>query len=124
MITSTACSTPVAVVTPLGVIAVIGALIGAVIGQAFDGTVLPLTLGFASVGMLAFVFVLIGEKGKLFGSITAANIADELSKKLGSEFDKRKVALGSPIKTVGKHSATVEVHPDVTATVVLEVVAS
>ena len=46
---------------------VIGALIGALIGQAFDGTVLPLTLGFAGVGMMAFVFVLIAEKGKLFG---------------------------------------------------------
>ena len=34
-----------------------------------------------------------GDEGKLFGSITAANIADALSKKLGSEFDKRKVAL-------------------------------
>jgi DHA1 family bicyclomycin/chloramphenicol resistance-like MFS transporter len=46
---------------------VFGAIGGALIGQAFDGTVLPLTLGFASVGMLAFVFVLIGERGKLFG---------------------------------------------------------
>lgn len=46
---------------------VIGAIGGALIGQAFDGTVLPLTLGYASVGLLAFLFVLIGEKGKLFG---------------------------------------------------------
>jgi MFS transporter, DHA1 family, multidrug resistance protein len=44
-----------------------GALIGAGIGQAFDGTVLPLSLGFFVVGALALVCVLIAEKGKLFG---------------------------------------------------------
>jgi MFS transporter, DHA1 family, multidrug resistance protein len=45
-----------------------GALVGAGIGQAFDGTVFPLTLGFFIVGFLALIFVLIAEKGKLFGS--------------------------------------------------------
>jgi MFS transporter, DHA1 family, multidrug resistance protein len=45
-----------------------GALVGAGIGQAFDGTVLPLSLGFFAVGALAFVCVLIAENGKLFGT--------------------------------------------------------
>jgi MFS transporter, DHA1 family, multidrug resistance protein len=45
-----------------------GALVGAGIGQMFDGTVLPLSLGFFSVGALALVFVLIAEKGRLFGT--------------------------------------------------------
>ncbi len=44
-----------------------GALVGAGIGQAFDGTVFPLTLGFFAVGALGLVFVLIAENGKLFG---------------------------------------------------------
>jgi MFS transporter, DHA1 family, multidrug resistance protein len=44
-----------------------GALVGAGIGQMFDGTVLPLSLGFFAVGALALVCVLIAEKGKLFG---------------------------------------------------------
>ncbi len=65
-----------------------------------------------------------GETGRLFGSITSADIADAVKAAGGPVLDKRKVALVSPIKSVGKHSATVEVHPDVTATVVLEVVAS
>ncbi len=43
-----------------------GALVGAAIGQQFDGTVLPISLGFFSVGVLALIFVLIAEKGKLF----------------------------------------------------------
>ncbi len=45
-----------------------GALVGAGIGQAFDGTVLPLSLGFFTVGSLALVCVLIAEKGRLFGT--------------------------------------------------------
>jgi DHA1 family bicyclomycin/chloramphenicol resistance-like MFS transporter len=43
-----------------------GAAIGAVIGQAFDGTAFPMVLGFCSVGVVGLVFVLIAEKGKLF----------------------------------------------------------
>jgi len=65
-----------------------------------------------------------GEAGRLFGSITTADVADAVKAAGGPVLDKRKVDLGSPIKTVGKHSAKVEVHPDVTATVILEVVAS
>jgi large subunit ribosomal protein L9 len=65
-----------------------------------------------------------GDTGRLFGSITTTDVADAVKAAGGPVLDKRKVALASPIKTVGKHSAKVEVHPDVTATVVLEVVAS
>ena len=45
----------------------IGALSGALIGQAFDGTVFPLTAGFATVGLLALGCVMIAEKGRFFG---------------------------------------------------------
>ena len=44
-----------------------GGLIGAAIGQSFDGSILPLVSGFTIVSGLALIFVLIGEKGKLFG---------------------------------------------------------
>ncbi len=64
-----------------------------------------------------------GETGRLFGSITSADVADAVKAAGGPVLDKRKVELSAPIKTVGKHSAKVEVHPDVTATVTLEVVA-
>jgi MFS transporter, DHA1 family, multidrug resistance protein len=43
-----------------------GAAIGAVIGQAFDGTALPMVLGFCSVGVIGLGFVLLAEKGRLF----------------------------------------------------------
>src|SRR5690348_3990225 len=44
-----------------------------------------------------------GEKGKLYGSITAGNIADKLTQILGKEFDKRKVVLREPIRDIGTH---------------------
>ncbi|TRL41953.1 MULTISPECIES: multidrug effflux MFS transporter [Rhizobium] len=43
-----------------------GAAIGALIGQAFNGTALPMVAGFFSVSLVGLVFVLIAEKGKLF----------------------------------------------------------
>lgn len=43
-----------------------GALIGGAIGQAFDGTTLPLATGFLTVGAISFVFVLLAERGRLF----------------------------------------------------------
>jgi large subunit ribosomal protein L9 len=65
-----------------------------------------------------------GDAGRLFGSITTADVADAVKAAGGPVLDKRKVSLAAPIKTVGQHSATVEIHPDVTATVTVEVVAS
>lgn len=43
-----------------------GSVIGVVIGQAFDGTALPLVAGFFTVSIIGLIFVLIGEKGQLF----------------------------------------------------------
>lgn len=43
-----------------------GAVVGALIGQAFDGTVFPMTLGFACLGLLSLGAVLVGEGGRLF----------------------------------------------------------
>jgi large subunit ribosomal protein L9 len=65
-----------------------------------------------------------GDGGRLFGSITTTDVADAVKAAGGPILDKRKVSLAAPIKTVGKHSASVEIHPDVTATVTVEVVAS
>lgn len=45
-----------------------GAAIGAVIGQAFNGTALPMVIGFCAVGVIGLGFVLLAEKGKLFQS--------------------------------------------------------
>ncbi len=74
------------------------------------------------IGGSAFTFnVRAGEKGKLFGSITATHIADAISKKLGSEFDKRKVALREPIRDVGIYTVPVRLSADVAPTVTVTV---
>ncbi|MEM5492108.1 multidrug effflux MFS transporter [Hoeflea sp. AS16] len=46
---------------------VIGGIVGALIGQAYDGTVFPLAAGYAIVSALALLMVFIAEKGRLFG---------------------------------------------------------
>ena len=55
-----------------------------------------------------------GENDRLFGSVTAADIADKL-REAGYEIDKRKVALEEPIKRLGMYTVHVKVHPQVEA---------
>ena len=49
----------------------------------------------------------VGEQGRLFGSITAAEIADELTRAVGEDVDRRKVALDEPIRTIGVHKVPI-----------------
>lgn len=62
-----------------------------------------------------------GESGRLYGSITNADIAEELSKHVGQEIDKRKVLLETPIKETGKYKVEVRLHSDVRFTVTVVV---
>lgn len=55
-----------------------------------------------------------GEDGKLFGSVTSQDIADELKEK-GFEIDKKKVELSENIKTSGRYTVKVRVFPEMTA---------
>ena len=64
-----------------------------------------------------------GDGGRLFGSVTTADVVDAVTRAGGPKLDKRRVVIGSPIKAVGTHAVTVKVHPEVDATVSLEVVA-
>lgn len=63
-----------------------------------------------------------GEENRLFGSITAQDIADALSE-AGQPVDKRKIELEHPIKTLGFHAVPVRVHHEVQAEIKLTVVA-
>jgi large subunit ribosomal protein L9 len=65
-----------------------------------------------------------GKGGRLFGSIGGADVAQAVLGAGGPSLDKRKVTLTAPIKSVGTHTATVALHPEVSATVTLEVVAA
>lgn len=57
-----------------------------------------------------------GEDGKLFGSVTAADIATEITNARQVNIDKKKVHLPEPIKETGDHMVDVEVHAGKTAT--------
>ncbi len=63
-----------------------------------------------------------GETGRLFGSVTSADIARAVSDAGGPAIDKRRVELRGPIKTLGSHQVTVRLHPEVVATLDVEVV--
>ena len=64
-----------------------------------------------------------GDGGRLFGSVTTADVVAAVAKAGGPKVDKRRVTLSSPIKSLGSHQVSVKVHPEVDATVTLEVVA-
>ncbi len=61
-----------------------------------------------------------GEGDRLFGSITAQDVADALAAK-GQAVDKRKIELEHPIKTVGDHTVAIRLHHEVTAEIRLTV---
>lgn len=54
-----------------------------------------------------------GDNGKLFGSITSKDIADELKAQHGIEIDKKKIILEDAIKVVGSYDVEVKVYPEV-----------
>ena len=62
-----------------------------------------------------------GEDGRLFGSVTAADVVDAL-RRGGTEVDRRQVRLEEPIRSVGAHEVQIHLHPEVNATVTVEVV--
>ena len=63
-----------------------------------------------------------GAGGRLFGSVTAADVVSAVTRAGGPKLDKRRLQLGNGIKSLGKHQVPVVLHPDVTATIPLEVV--
>jgi large subunit ribosomal protein L9 len=62
-----------------------------------------------------------GEEDKLFGSVTAMDIADAL-KKEGMDIDKKKIMLDEPIKRLGSYTVNVKIHSDVTAQLNISVI--
>ena len=63
-----------------------------------------------------------GEDERLFGSVTAANIADSIQRARGIHLDRRRIRLPEPIKSLGTYQVPVQVHGDVEANVKVIVV--
>ncbi|KAB8163322.1 50S ribosomal protein L9 [Streptomyces sp. 3MP-14] len=58
-----------------------------------------------------------GSGGRLFGSVTPADIASAVKSAGGPDVDKRRIELGNPIKSLGSHRVSVRLHPEVVANV-------
>jgi len=69
------------------------------------------------------IAVQVGEEGKLFGSVTAAQIAELLAAK-GVSVDRRKIELSEPIRGVGEHRVPLRLHREVIAHIRLTVSAA
>ncbi len=63
-----------------------------------------------------------GQGGRLFGAITPADVVAAVVASGGPEVDRRRIEVRQPIKTLGEHRVVVRLHPEVAATVTLEVV--
>jgi large subunit ribosomal protein L9 len=64
-----------------------------------------------------------GEEGKLFGSVTGADIADAVLAQTGITVDRKDVHLDEPIRSVGLHEVRVKLFPDVEPVITVEVLA-
>jgi large subunit ribosomal protein L9 len=64
-----------------------------------------------------------GEGGRLFGSVTAADVAEAVEAQTGVPIDRRRLHLGEPIKTLGVHEVPLRLHADVEVPLTVEVVA-
>ena len=85
--------------------------------QLDEARVLASQIGKVTVTMTLRV----GENGKLFGSVTAKDVAEELIKQTGLAVDRRKVELKEAVKALGTYRAVVKLHPEVTAEFAVDV---
>ena len=65
-----------------------------------------------------------GVNGRLFGAVTTADLAQAVKDADGPALDRRKIEVVPPIKSTGRHSASVRLHPDVVAPLEVNVVAA
>jgi large subunit ribosomal protein L9 len=62
-----------------------------------------------------------GEEGKLFGSVTSMDIAEQLTN-AGIDIDKKKISLDEPIRRIGSYTVNIKLHSDVSAQVNVQIV--
>jgi large subunit ribosomal protein L9 len=67
------------------------------------------------------IYPKVGEAGRLYGSVTSADVAEALQKTLGQPVDKRRIELEEPIKALGEYQVPYRLTRNVTATVTVQV---
>ena len=65
-----------------------------------------------------------GAEGRLFGSVTAADVVTAVLEQTGIELDRRRVHLDEPIKSLGTHTVPAKLHPEVEFPITVEVVSA
>ena len=65
-----------------------------------------------------------GAEGKLFGSVTVADVADAVATQTGIDLDRRKLHIADAIKTLGTHTVAAKLHPEVEFPITVEVAKS
>ena len=65
-----------------------------------------------------------GTEGRLFGSVTAADVVDAVAKQTKVELDRRRLHLDEPIRSLGTHEVPVKLHTDVEFRITVEVVSA
>lgn len=73
-------------------------------------------------GILLKIAVKAGENGKIFGSITAKEIADNLREQYKIEVDKKKIELKEPIKTLGSFTVNIKLYEGVIGTLKVQMI--
>src|SRR5471030_95609 len=71
--------------------------------------------------LICVIKVKAGDDGKMFGSVTAGMIADELKHQFDITLDRKKIHLAGPIKTLGEHEVELRLHAEVKATLKVRV---
>jgi len=70
------------------------------------------------------ISVKVGENGKLFGSVTGKDVAETLQKEYKIEIDKRKIEIQGEIKGLGNYDAVIKIHPEITSTIKVHIIAA
>ena len=99
----------------------VGKELAAVVDQEQDGVRGDAELAKKLEKTSIAVAVKTGEGGKLFGAVTANDLHDKLAA-AGLQIEKRRIHLGQPVKTLGKHEVKIKLHPEVTVELSFEVV--
>ena len=70
-------------------------------------------------GQKVLVDAKVGEEGILFGSVTAAMIADAIKAQLDVEVDRKRIELGKPIKVAGAHEVSISIYREIRTSIIV-----
>jgi len=74
------------------------------------------------VGTRVVIAAQVGDEGKLFGSVTAADVVDGVLKFTGVQLERSAVQMTSPIKSIGLQEVQIKLHPEVQFSLTLDVI--